>query len=77
MDTLHLLSTAVTVIFIAATMFAAGLGTTLSALRGTIADLPLLMLALMANMVAVPWLTPQHRGSAAVGTSGSGPGVAW
>jgi BASS family bile acid:Na+ symporter len=56
MDTLHLLSTAVTVIFIAATMFAAGLGTTLSALRGTVADLPLLMLALVANMVVIPLL---------------------
>lgn len=56
MDTLHLLSTAVTVIFIAATMFAAGLGTTLSALRGTVANLPLLMLALVANMVVVPLL---------------------
>ena len=42
MDTLHLLSTAVTVIFIVATMFAAGLGATLSALRGTVANLPLL-----------------------------------
>ncbi|HEX3960132.1 MAG TPA: hypothetical protein VHZ03_26435 [Trebonia sp.] len=36
MDALHLLFTAVTVIFIAATMFAAGLGTTLSALRGIV-----------------------------------------
>ena len=46
MDTLYLLFTAVTVIFIAATTFAAGLAATLSALRGTVADLPLLGLAL-------------------------------
>jgi BASS family bile acid:Na+ symporter len=56
MDTLHLLFTAVTVIFIAATMFAAGLGTTLSALRGIFANLPLLALALLANLVVIPLL---------------------
>jgi bile acid:Na+ symporter, BASS family len=56
MDALHLLFTAVTVIFIAATMFAAGLGTTLSALRGIVANLPLLALALLANMVVIPLL---------------------
>ena len=56
MDALHLLFTAVTVIFIAATMFAAGLGTTPSALRGIVANLPLLALALVANMVVIPLL---------------------
>jgi BASS family bile acid:Na+ symporter len=56
MEALQLLATAVAVIFIAATMFAAGLGTTLSALRGTVTNLPLLMLTLVANMVVIPLL---------------------
>ncbi|MEV6227770.1 hypothetical protein AB0L88_07750 [Saccharopolyspora shandongensis] len=56
MDTLHLLFNAVTVIFIAATMFAAGLGTTISALRDIFADLPLLLLALLGNLVVLPLL---------------------
>jgi BASS family bile acid:Na+ symporter len=56
MDTLHLVLNAVTVIFIVATMFAAGLGTTLPALRGVFTDGPLLSLALIANMVIIPLL---------------------
>ncbi|WP_433225761.1 bile acid:sodium symporter family protein [Microtetraspora malaysiensis] len=56
MDTLHLLLNAVTVIFIATTMFAAGLGATPAALRAVLADLPLLLLALTANLVIVPLL---------------------
>ncbi|MER6978203.1 bile acid:sodium symporter family protein [Streptomyces carpinensis] len=56
METLHLVLNAVTVIFIAATMFAAGLGATVSALRGVFANVPLLLLALTANMVVVPLL---------------------
>ncbi|MER5358576.1 hypothetical protein [Streptomyces sp. NPDC002785] len=56
MDTLHLLFNAVTVIFIAATMFAAGLGATVEALRGVFTDVPLLVLALLANTVVVPLL---------------------
>ncbi|MEV0151687.1 MULTISPECIES: bile acid:sodium symporter [unclassified Nonomuraea] len=56
MNTLHLLFNAVTVIFIAATMFAAGLGTTLTALLTVLANLPLLLLVLLANLVAVPLL---------------------
>ncbi|MEV0973006.1 bile acid:sodium symporter [Microtetraspora glauca] len=56
MDTLHLVSNAVTVIFIATTMFAAGLGATLPALRAIFADLPLLLLALLANLVVIPLL---------------------
>ncbi|WP_051844015.1 bile acid:sodium symporter family protein [Streptomyces sp. NRRL S-813] len=56
MDTLHLVLNAVTVVFIAATMFAAGLGATLPALRGVFTDVPLLLLALLANMVVVPLL---------------------
>ncbi|MEV6838378.1 hypothetical protein AB0N17_28360 [Streptomyces sp. NPDC051133] len=56
MDTLHLVLNAVTVIFIVATMFAAGLGATVPALRGVFTDVPLLLLALAANMVAVPLL---------------------
>ncbi|MGW1679174.1 bile acid:sodium symporter family protein [Saccharopolyspora sp. NPDC002376] len=56
MGTLHLLFNAVTVIFIAATMFAAGLGTTISALRDVFADLPLLLLALLGNLVVLPLL---------------------
>ncbi|MFF5213481.1 bile acid:sodium symporter family protein [Streptosporangium sp. NPDC000396] len=56
MDTLHLLFNAVTVIFIATTMFAAGLGATLSALRAVFADLPLLLLALLANLMVIPLL---------------------
>ncbi|GLW96746.1 bile acid:sodium symporter [Microtetraspora sp. NBRC 16547] len=56
MDTLHLLFNAVTVIFIATTMFAAGLGATPTALRAVLADLPLLLLALVANLVVVPLL---------------------
>ncbi|WP_433412578.1 bile acid:sodium symporter [Microtetraspora malaysiensis] len=56
MDTLHLLFNAVTVIFIATTMFAAGLGATLPELRAVLANPPLLLLALAANLVAVPLL---------------------
>ncbi|WP_405142788.1 bile acid:sodium symporter [Sphaerisporangium sp. NBC_01403] len=56
MDTLHLLFNAVTVIFIATTMFGAGLGATLSALRAIFADLPLLLLALLANLLIIPLL---------------------
>lgn len=56
MDVLHLVLNAVTVIFIAATMFAAGLRATVSALRGVFADVPLLLLALIANMVVIPLL---------------------
>ncbi|GAA3371697.1 hypothetical protein GCM10020367_23400 [Streptomyces sannanensis] len=56
MNTLHLLFNAVTVIFIAATMFAAGLGATVAALRGIFTDVPLLLLALAANMVVIPLL---------------------
>ncbi|WP_327241587.1 hypothetical protein [Streptomyces sp. NBC_01320] len=56
MDTLHMLFNAVTVIFIAATMFAAGLGATIAALRGIFTDVPLLLLALLTNMVVIPLL---------------------
>ncbi|MFJ2028139.1 bile acid:sodium symporter family protein [Streptosporangium sp. NPDC087985] len=56
MDSLHLLFNAVTVIFIATTMFAAGLGTALSALRAVFADLPLLLLVLLANLLIIPLL---------------------
>lgn len=56
MDTLHLVLNAVTVIFIAATMFAAGLGATVPALRGVFTNVPLLLLALLANMVIIPLL---------------------
>ncbi|MEV6055136.1 hypothetical protein [Streptomyces sp. NPDC052107] len=56
MDTLHLALNAVTVIFIAATMFAAGLGATVPALRGVFTNVPLLLLALLANMVIIPLL---------------------
>ncbi|MDP9868030.1 MULTISPECIES: bile acid:sodium symporter [Streptosporangium] len=56
MTALQPLFNAVTVIFIVATMFAAGLATTLSALRAVLTDLPLLLLALLANLVAVPLL---------------------
>lgn len=56
MDTLHLVLNAVIVIFIAATMFAAGLGATISALRAILANLPLLLLALLANLAMVPLL---------------------
>ncbi|MFH8473245.1 bile acid:sodium symporter family protein [Streptomyces sp. NPDC018000] len=56
MDTLHLLFNAVTVIFIAATMFAAGLGATFAALRGIFSNVPLLLLALVANGVVIPLL---------------------
>ncbi|MFI6062534.1 bile acid:sodium symporter family protein [Streptomyces sp. NPDC051286] len=56
MGTLHLLFNAVTVIFIAATMFTAGLGATFAALRGVLTDVPLLTLSLIANMVAIPLL---------------------
>lgn len=56
MDTLHLVLNAVTVIFIASTMFAAGLRATVPALRGVFADVPLLSLALIANMVVIPLL---------------------
>ncbi|GAA4833388.1 bile acid:sodium symporter family protein [Saccharopolyspora rosea] len=56
MDTPHLVLNAVTVIFIAATMFAAGLRATIPALRGVFATIPLLLLALIANMVVIPLL---------------------
>ncbi|GAA3517411.1 BASS family bile acid:Na+ symporter [Streptosporangium album] len=56
MDTLHLLFNAIAVIFIATTMFTAGLGATLPELRAVLADPPLLLLALAANLVAVPLL---------------------
>ncbi|MBT2234307.1 bile acid:sodium symporter family protein [Nonomuraea sp. NEAU-A123] len=56
MNTLQLLFNAVTVIFIAATMFAAGLATTLPALCTVFTDLPLLLLVLLANLVCVPLL---------------------
>lgn len=56
MAALHLLFNAVTVIFIAATMFAAGLGSTLAALRAAFTNVSLLLLALLANLVIVPLL---------------------
>ncbi|MEV0703304.1 hypothetical protein AB0I53_36045 [Saccharopolyspora sp. NPDC050389] len=54
METVRLLFTAVTVIFIAATMFSAGLRATITALRGIFTNVPLLVLALLANMVVIP-----------------------
>ncbi|MGW2564361.1 bile acid:sodium symporter family protein [Streptomyces sp. NPDC001514] len=56
METLRLLFNAITVIFIAATMFSAGLGATVAALRSIFTDVPLLVLALLANMVVIPLL---------------------
>ncbi|MFI9601459.1 bile acid:sodium symporter family protein [Streptomyces sp. NPDC052043] len=56
METLHMALNAVTVVFIAATMFAAGLGATVSALRDVFTNVPLLLLALTANMVIIPLL---------------------
>ncbi|WP_326822897.1 bile acid:sodium symporter family protein [Streptosporangium sp. NBC_01756] len=56
MDVLQLLFNAVTVIFVAATMFAAGLGATLPALRAVFGHLWLLVLVLLANLAAVPLL---------------------
>ncbi|GAA2299192.1 hypothetical protein GCM10010149_55130 [Nonomuraea roseoviolacea subsp. roseoviolacea] len=56
MDTLHLLLNAVTIVFIAATMFAAGLGATLPALRAVLTNVVLLVLVLVANLVVVPLL---------------------
>ncbi|MEU1734011.1 bile acid:sodium symporter [Streptosporangium sp. NPDC020145] len=56
MNALQPLFNAITVIFIAVTMFAGGLATTLSALRTVLTDLRLLALALLANLVAVPLL---------------------
>ncbi|MEU6506039.1 hypothetical protein [Streptomyces sp. NPDC046942] len=54
MDALHLVLNAVTVIFIVTTMLAAGFGATVPALRGVFSDVPLLVLALIANMVVIP-----------------------
>lgn len=56
MNTLQLLFNAVTVVFIAATMFAAGLGATLPALRAVLTNIVLLVLVLLANLVAIPLL---------------------
>ncbi|MGV9379656.1 bile acid:sodium symporter [Nonomuraea sp. NPDC003707] len=56
MDTLHLLFNAIIVVFIVATMFTAGLGATLPELRAVLANPLLLLLALAANLVAVPLL---------------------
>ncbi|MEV0351606.1 hypothetical protein AB0H88_38040 [Nonomuraea sp. NPDC050680] len=54
MNALQLAFNAVAVIFIAVTMFAAGLATTLPALRSVVTDLPLLLLALLAAVAALP-----------------------
>ncbi|WP_031171416.1 bile acid:sodium symporter [Streptosporangium roseum] len=56
METLQLLFNTVTVVFIATTMFAAGLGTTLPALRAVLATPSLPLLALLANLVVIPLL---------------------
>ncbi|WP_101787394.1 bile acid:sodium symporter [Nonomuraea indica] len=56
MGTLQSLFNAVTVIFIAATMFTAGLGATLPSLRAVLSNVPLLVLVLLANLVVVPLL---------------------
>ncbi|MFI7462017.1 bile acid:sodium symporter [Nonomuraea sp. NPDC049646] len=56
MNALHLLFNAITIAFIAATMFAAGLGTTLPALRAVLTNVVLLVLVLLANLVVVPLL---------------------
>ncbi|MBB4915982.1 bile acid:sodium symporter family protein [Streptosporangium saharense] len=56
MNALQSLFNAITVIFIAVTMFAAGLATTVSALRAVFTDLRLPVLALLANLVAIPLL---------------------
>ncbi|MEU0568968.1 bile acid:sodium symporter [Nonomuraea sp. NPDC005983] len=56
MATLQPLFNAITVIFIAATMFTAGLGATLPALRAIFAKPLFLLLALLANLVVVPLL---------------------
>lgn len=56
MGTLQSLFNAVTVIFIGATMFAAGLGATLPSLRAVLSNVPLLVLVLLANLVVVPLL---------------------
>ncbi|GAA3129134.1 bile acid:sodium symporter family protein [Streptosporangium carneum] len=56
MDTLQLLFNTVTVVFIATTMFTAGLGATLSALRAVFATPALPLLALVANLVVIPLL---------------------
>ncbi len=56
MDILYLLLNAVTVIFIAATMFAAGLGATIAALRRAFSDPLLLALVLVANLILIPLL---------------------
>jgi BASS family bile acid:Na+ symporter len=53
---LQLLFNAVTVIFIATTMFAAGLGATLPALRAVFANVALVLLVLLANLIAIPLL---------------------
>ncbi|MFI7690089.1 bile acid:sodium symporter [Nonomuraea sp. NPDC049655] len=56
MNALHLLFNAITIVFIAATMFAAGLGTTLPALRAVLTNVVLLVLVLLTNLVVVPLL---------------------
>ncbi|MFG3441522.1 bile acid:sodium symporter [Nonomuraea sp. NPDC047897] len=56
MNTLQPLFNAVTVIFIAATMLAAGLGATLPSLRAVFSNVSLLVLVLLANLVVVPLL---------------------
>lgn len=56
MGALQPLFNAVTVIFVAVTMFAAGLATPLSALRAVLADFPLLSLTLLANLILIPLL---------------------
>ena len=56
MDVLLLLLNAITVIFIGATMLAAGLGATLGVLRAAFSDWRLLVLVLLVNLAVIPLL---------------------
>ncbi|GAA2332469.1 hypothetical protein [Dactylosporangium salmoneum] len=54
MDVVLLLVNVVTIVFITSTMFGAGLGSTAAALPAVATDVPLLLLALLVNIVLVP-----------------------
>ena len=56
METVQILFNVIVVVFIVATMFGAGLGTTLPALKAMLSNVKLWMLVLIANVVLVPLL---------------------
>ena len=56
MDTIVLVINILVVTFMVSTMFGAGLGTTVEAITGVFSNVPMLLLVLIANLVAIPAL---------------------